>query len=100
MEESIVNAIWQLHGGKMATDGGHAPLTETVSVLDILSMTTKSFFMSTEKAINEWWSDSLQKSMNEAVKEEIQKALERGFFHEGIYLLQLNTPTMLTLEQE
>ena len=67
----------------MATGGRHAPLTETMSVLGIPCMTKKSF-MSTEKAIGEWWWDSLQKSMNEAAKEEKQRAIERGSFHEGI----------------
>lgn len=77
--ECNLAAVW----GQMATGGGHAPLTETMSVLGIPSMTKKSF-MSTEKAIGEWWWDSLQKSMNKAAKEEKQKAIERGSFHEGI----------------
>ena len=72
-------AVW----GQMATGGGHAPLTEAMSVLGVPVMTKKSF-VHTEKEIGQQWWGSLEESMKEAAEEEKRLATERGSFHEGV----------------
>ena len=67
----------------MSTRGGHAPLTKTMSVFGVPVMTKKSF-MATEKALGEWWRESLEESMKEAAEEEKRMAIERGSFHKGV----------------
>ena len=48
--ENNLAAVW----GQMSAGGGHATLQETMSVLDLPTMTKKSF-MATERRIREWW---------------------------------------------
>lgn len=49
----------------MTTGGGHTPLTESMAVHGIPSLTKKSF-MSIEKQIGECWQALLEDSMKEA----------------------------------
>jgi len=60
----------------MATRGGHAPLTESMAVLGVPSLSKKSF-MAIEKRIGEWWSTLLNDSMKQAGEEEIAIALSK-----------------------
>ena len=55
--------------GQMVTGGGHAPRTESMSVLGVPVMTKKSF-MAIEKVLGEWRRESLNVSMKEAAEEE------------------------------
>ena len=71
--ECNLAAVW----GQMSTGGGHAPLTESMSVLGVPVMTKKSF-IATEKAIGSWWKESLEESMMEAAEEEKRRAIESG----------------------
>ncbi len=43
---------------------------------------TKAAFISTERAIGEWWKEKLMESMLEAGREEKRLAAESGSFHE------------------
>ena len=45
--ECNLATVW----GKMATGGGHAPLTESMAVMGM----TKKAFVDAEKRIDEWW---------------------------------------------
>ncbi len=45
---------------------------------------TKAAFISTERAIGEWWKEKLMESMLEAGREEKRLAAESGSFHEGV----------------
>ena len=77
--ESNLAAVW----GQMATGGGHATLSNTMSVLGIPVM-AKGSFSPTETDIGEWWRDKLTESMVEAGKEEKRMAEEMGNFHHGV----------------
>ena len=77
--ECNLAAVW----GKMVTGGGHAPLTESMAVLGIPSLTNKSF-MSIEKWIGEWWRALLKDSMKEAGVAEKAIAISNRRYHQGV----------------
>ena len=77
--ECNLAAVW----GQMATGGGHAPLTESMAVLGIPSLTKKSF-MSIEKRIGQWWWTLLEDSMKEAGAAEKAIAVSNGRYHQGV----------------
>ena len=59
--ECNLAAVW----GQMATGEGHVPLTESMVVLGIPSLSKKAF-MSTKKRIGEWWWNLFKESMKQA----------------------------------
>ena len=63
--ECNLAAVW----GQMVTGGGHAPLTESMAVLGIPSLTKKAF-MTIEKRIGQWWWALFEESMQQAGAEE------------------------------
>ena len=67
----------------MATGGGHAPLTESMAILGIPSLTKKSF-MSIEKRIGQWWWALLEDSMKEADAAEKAIAISNSRYHQGV----------------
>ena len=67
----------------MATEGGHAPLSESMAVLGVPSLSKKAF-MSTEKRIGIWWWDFLKESIKQAGEEEKVIAIYKGYYHQGI----------------
>ena len=77
--ECNLAAVW----GQMATGGGHAPLTESMAILGIPSLTKKSF-MSIEKRIGQWWWALLEDSMKEAGAAEKAIAIANGRYHQGV----------------
>ena len=77
--ECNLAAVW----GQMATGGGHAPLTESMSVMGIPALTKKSF-MAIEKRIGEWWWNLLQDSMTLAGAKEKALAMSRNQYHQGV----------------
>ena len=77
--ESNLAAVW----GQMSTGGGHAPLTESMSLLGVPVMTKKSF-MATERAIGHTWWCALEESMKMAAEEEKRHAIQQKSFHEGV----------------
>ena len=48
--ECNLAAVW----GQMVTGGGHAPLTESMAMLGVCSLTKKAF-ITIEKHIGQWW---------------------------------------------
>ena len=58
-------AVW----GQMVTGGGHAPLTESMAVLGVRSLTKKAF-ITIEKHIGQWWWTLFEDSMKQAGNEE------------------------------
>ncbi len=77
--ECNLAAVW----GQMTTGGGHSHLEESMGVFGIPVM-TKAAFISTERAIGEWWKEKLMESMLEAGREKKRLAEESGSFHEGV----------------
>lgn len=77
--ECNLAAVW----GQMATGGGHAHLSETMSVLGVPVMAKKTFIQ-TEKDIGEFWHKRLADAMAEAGREEKRLAEEKGELHEGV----------------
>ena len=77
--ECNLAAVW----GQMATGGGHAPLTESMAVLGVPSLTKKAF-ISIEKRIGEWWWALFEDSMKEAGNEERSIAIANGRYHQGV----------------
>ena len=77
--ECNLAAVW----GQMATGGGHASLTNSMSVLGVPVM-SKGSFTPTEADIGEWWSKKLKESMIEAGKQEKILAEENGDYHQGV----------------
>ncbi|XP_065907494.1 uncharacterized protein [Dysidea avara] len=70
--ECNLAAVW----GQLATGGGHAPLTESMAVLGLPSL-TKIAFMAIEKRIGDWWRTLLNESMKQAGEEEKAIALSK-----------------------
>ena len=70
--ECNLAAVW----GQMATGGGHAPLTESMAILGIPSLTKKTF-MAIEKRIGDWWRTLFNESMKQAGEEEKAIALSK-----------------------
>ena len=77
--ECNLAAVW----GQMATGGGHAPLTESMAILGIPSLTKKSF-MSIKKRIGQWWWALLEDSMKGAGAVEKATAIANGRYHQGV----------------
>ena len=67
----------------MATGGGHAHLSETMSVLGVPVM-AKNAFVQTKKDIGEFWHLRLTDAMVEAGREEKRLAEGKGELHEGV----------------
>ena len=63
--ESNLTAVW----GQMVTEGGHAPLTESMALLGVPSLTTKAF-ITIEKRIGQWWWALFEESMQQDGAEE------------------------------
>ena len=81
--ESNVAAVW----GQMATGGGHAHLSEAMSVLGVPVMTKKAF-MATESAVNKCWLESLEESMKETAEEGKKLLYKEAHIMRGFQLLQ------------
>jgi len=69
-------AVW----GQMTTGGGFNTLEESLSVLNILVMTKRSF-MHTEQIIGKLWWSILEGSMKAAGREERQIAINKQLYH-------------------
>jgi len=72
-------AVW----GQMATGGGFNPLEESMSVLEILVKTKKSF-VHTEHTIGKWWWDKLEESVKQAGIEEREHPIQQGGYPQGV----------------
>ena len=77
--ECNLAAVW----GQMVTGGGHAPLTESMAVLGVPSLTKKAF-MTIEKRIGQWWWALFEESMQQAGAEEKAIAISNERYHQGI----------------
>ena len=77
--ECNLAAVW----GQIATGGGHAPLTESMGILGILSLTKKSF-MSIEKWIGQWWWALLEDSLKGASAAEKAIVISNRRYHQGV----------------
>ena len=77
--ECNLAAVW----GQMVTGGGHVPLTESMAVLGIPSLTKKAF-MTIEKRIGQWWWALFEESVQQAGAEEKAIAISNERYHQGI----------------
>ena len=74
-----LHAVWE----QMVTGGGHAPLTESMAVLGVRSLTKKAF-ITIEKHIGQWWWTLFEDSMKQAGNEERAIAIANGRYHQGV----------------
>ena len=72
-------AVW----GQMVTGNGYAPLSDSMSVMGISTM-TKAAFISAEQRIGSWWWELLQESMKIAGEEERALAIANNSYHQGV----------------
>ena len=68
-------AVW----GQMATGGGYAPLSESMAVPGVLSLSKKAFMSTWTVVVG-----SLKKSLKQAGEEEKTIVISKGHHHQGI----------------
>ena len=67
----------------MVTGNGYAPLSESMPVMGISTM-TKAAFISAEQHIGSWWWELLQESMKIAGEEDRALAIANNSYHQGV----------------